>query len=708
MSEVDLRTAVHDPPPSGGDALLAAEPAGAQPRLLSLALRALADATDQLALFAKAGDLLIRVDADGRLRRVSEAARVLFDDDLDALAGTPVMELLHPDDAATFDLREAMAGPHLYRVRTPAGGDRWLEARCFPAGDGHGGTDGVDILARDVTDRQLAQEAVRQAEERFRLAFDMAPTGNAIVLPDGRVVRVNSQLTAMLGHPEGELLGTVWSDLVRPEEQDHLSAFLGRIAADDGPASCELRMGHATGRPVHAAVTASVVHEADGHPAYVILQVEDITARKLAQAALTHQATHDPLTALPNRTLLLDRLGHALRRAQRTHTHVALLFCDVDRFKRINDSLGHEAGDMLLVELARRLRERIRGADTAGRLSGDEFLVICEELARPEDALVLAERIRSITDEPITVGDQAIAVSLSIGVAYAAPGDEPAQLLRRADTAMYEAKERGRGRFEVFDEALRDRARERLLLEGELRQAVGAQQLRLHHQPVVDLHDGRVVGREALVRWQHPHRGLLSPAAFLDVAEESDLIVDLGGWVLAEACRQGQQIAMAGGGAHMAINVSARQLGRPDFRATVDAALAASGFGPEQLILELTETSLLHAAASTLADVEALTQQGVRLAVDDFGTGYSSLTYLQKLPVRVVKIDRSFVANITDDPQRRAITRAVISLGHALDLDIIAEGVETAEQAAMLADMGCQLAQGYLFGRPAPLDAHPA
>ena len=548
------------------------------------------------------------------------------------------------------------------------------------------------------------QDALHDAEERFRLAFEMAPTGNAILQPDGRLIRVNASLGTMLGTDGSALLQRRITEVVRAEDRDRLQQFLDEVVAGPGPVRVQLRLAHGSGRPVHVVVTASAVHDSGGAATCVIAQIEDVTARKLAQAALTHQATHDPLTTLPNRTLLLDRLGQALERSRRNGGHIALLFCDVDRFKRINDSLGHEVGDQLLVEIARRLRTSIRGADTAGRLSGDEFLVICEELGRESDAIRLAERVRAITDEPIAVAGHSLAVTLSIGVAHAGPNDQPAALLRRADTAMYEAKERGRGRVEVFDETLRERARARLQLETELRTAVDGDQLRLHHQPIVDLSTGDIVGREALVRWQHPVEGLLAPGAFLDVAEESDLIVDLGSWVLDEACRQGRLLTASSTRTHVAINVSARQLGRPDFRRRVENALATSGLGHGQLILELTETSLLKAAKSTLADVDALNRAGVRLAVDDFGTGYSSLTYLQKLPVGVVKIDRSFVADITTDAKRRAIAKAVISLGQALQLDVIAEGVEDAEQAAVLADMGCRQAQGYLFGRPTPFE----
>lgn len=655
------------------------------------------------------GELLARVDATGRIIKISPSSLRVLGHDASALVGTFAQDLLHPEDAKALqqDPSRAQRPVATYRVAHADGSYRHIEASTYVHHDDDGKVEVVDLVGRDVTERQVAQDALRQAEERFRLAFDMAPTGNAIVLPDGRFMRVNTRLAQLLEVESAELLGRQWVDFVPGEEQSQLKAFLARtVAADEGPRTREFGLVRGSGEHLYIAVTASVVHDESARPAYVIAQIEDITHHKQTQRTLTHQATHDPLTALPNRALLLDRLGAALKRTRHHSDQVALLFCDVDRFKRINDSLGHEAGDLMLIELAHRLRRSIRHDDVAGRMSGDEFLVICEGVTSRDDALARAERIRAIADDPIVIGDQTLGVSLSVGVALAGHDDEPAIALRRADTAMYEAKERGRGRVQVYDETLRDNARERLRVETDLRIAINTDQLRLHHQPIVKLDDGTVVGREALVRWQHPDRGLLLPGDFLDVAEESDLIIGMGQWVLDEACRQTILLQRHVGHFRVGVNVSARQLARPGFGDSVEHALDDSGLAAECLVLELTETSLLHASPATSATIEALAEAGVRLAIDDFGTGYSSLTYLQKLPVRIVKIDQSFVADITTDSRRRAITQAVIRLGDVLDLDIVAEGVETADQARTLTDLGCELAQGYLFGRPSPWQTH--
>ena len=586
-------------------------------------------------------------------------------------------------------------------------GTQWLRLSAEPSWldvPGVGAPDAAVVTFSDITEVMATQQELREAEERFRLAFEHSPLGTALVSPDGRLTRLNARLAELTGAARDELVGTALIDLVAEEDQGVVLRLLAEAADADVPsAAVDVQLGEVDGRQVHAGITASAVREADGTVRYLIVQVEDVTARRLAQAALAHQATHDALTGLPNRTLLLDRLAQATARAAREGRPVALLMCDIDRFKRINDSLGHEIGDLLLIEVGRRLQGTVRAVDTAGRLGGDEFLIVCEGMRDPADALHLADRLREATAQPFRIGDQRLQVTVSIGIAFARAGEEPSMLLRQADTAMYEAKEQGRDRYEVFDEALRDRARARLRLENELRSAVAGGQLVLHHQPVVDLATTAVVGHEVLVRWNHPTRGLLQPGTFLDVAEESGLIADIGTWVLAEACRQ-RPVAPT----YMAVNVSARQLERAEFRQEVEEALAASDMPPERLVLELTESSLLRATRATLADVDALTRQGVRLAVDDFGTGYSSLTYLQKLPVSVVKIDRSFVAGITEDRTRTAITEAVLALGRALDLHIIAEGVETEEQARALRDLGCGYAQGYLFGRPAPRPASQA
>lgn len=653
-------------------------------------------------------ELVARLDRDGTIMRVSDSSARVLGMSPETIIGTSGRDWLHPDDAqAVADNPDLLRRPvATYRVRHADGSYRHLETSTFFHPGEQGIIDVLDMVGRDVTDREVAQQALRQAEHRFRLTFDMGPTAKAIVLPDGRFMRVNAVMAHLVQADAHEMLGRSWADFVLEDDRDEFQAFLDdTMATDQGSKSCLVRLRRRDGQMLHASVWASAVHQEDGRPVYLIAHTEDVTAHKQTQDALAYQANHDALTALPNRKLLLDRLADALERAADSPNSVAVLFCDVDRFKRINESLGHDARDLLLIEIARRMRRAIRRADTVGRLSGDEFLVICEQLHSRDDALARAERIRAITDEPIIVGGHMLQVSLSIGVSFAARGDQPGVVLRQADTAMYAAKAGGRGRFEVYDEKLRNRARQRLQIETDLRIAIAAGQLRLHHQPIVHLLERAVIGREALVRWQHPERGLLAPDAFLDVAEESDLIVEVGDWVLTEACRQAVYLRRHVGDFRMGVNVSAIEVARPDFRARVERALANSGWPAEFLVLELTETALLQASPMTLIGVRALAAQGVRLAIDDFGTGYSSLTYLQKLPVRIVKIDRSFVAEITSDAKSRAMTQAVIDLGTALDLDVVAEGVETAEQARVLVDLGCPMAQGYYFGRPAPAEA---
>ncbi len=624
------------------------------------------------------------------------------------LPGQLFHELLHPLDGERLindpSLLHRRAGVH--RMTLADGRIRWLETEADLVNDEDGAIRRVDLHVTDVTERHVIQQSLRQAEERFRLAFDLAPTGNAIVLPDGRFMRVNTALARMLHLPAAELLGRRWASLVVPEDAADLTGFLEDVlTGQDELRTTDVRMLDSRGRRVQCTLTASAVHDEQNRPAYVIAHVENVTTRRLTQAALSHQATHDALTTLPNRTILLERLGRAIVTAAASGAGdavIAALYCDLDRFKRINDSLGHDVGDLILVEVARRLRTTIGEEDTAGRLGGDEFLVVATRADVPA-VLQLAEALKTATDVPMTIEDRVLQVSMSVGVAIATPGETPAELLRRSDTALYEAKERGRNRVEVFDESLRERARRRLQTETDLHAALAAAQMRLFHQPIVALRDGAMVGREALVRWFHPRLGVLEPGDFLAVAEESDLIRDLGRWVLTEAVSHASQPGPDGSTPYVSVNVSPRELVAGTTAGRVMAALEAAGLPGHRLVLEITESVLLEASPATVADLTELTRSGVRLAVDDFGTGFASLTYLQKLPVSIVKIDRSFVSGVTTDPSRRAIVQAVINLGEALGLDVVAEGVERAEQSAALTALGCGFAQGHLFGRPSLL-----
>ena len=422
--------------------------------------------------------------------------------------------------------------------------------------------------------------------------------------------------------------------------------------------------------------------------------------RKRAEVELAHQAMHDALTALPNRALFYDRLGQALNRVGRHSAAVAVLFLDLDRFKLVNDSLGHGAGDKLLVSVAERLSNVLRAGDTAARFGGDEFVILCEDVSGERQAIAIAERIAAELDAPFTVGGDEVFVRTSVGIALATePGARPEALIRDSDAAMYRAKERGGGVYEVFDDQMRERAVRRMETENALHRALDRGEFVLHYQPIVQMATGAPYGVEALARWQHPQRGLVMPGDFIEAAEETGLIIALGAWAFEAACLQS---AAWGAATMMSVNLSARQCGHPDLVTTFGEILRRTGADPASVCLEITETALMEDVASSTATLSALKELGLTLALDDFGTGYSSLRALQHFPVDVVKIDRSFIAPIEHDPQEAAIVAAVISLSHALGLRTVAEGIETIAQVDRLRALGCDLAQGFYFAKPAP------
>jgi diguanylate cyclase (GGDEF)-like protein len=447
-------------------------------------------------------------------------------------------------------------------------------------------------------------------------------------------------------------------------------------------------------------------HDGDGNIEFVSSVTRDISERKALEERLEYQATHDPLTGLPNRTLFLDRLEVALARSRRTHRPVAVLFCDVDHFKVVNDSLGHGAGDRLLVAFGQRLRDALRPGDTVARFGGDEFVILCDELDTEHDAVAIAERANSAVHEPLNVESTEVFSSMSIGIAFATPDTGPETMIRDADAAMYLAKEHGRARYEVYDERMRATLVERFDIETALRRALTRHELRVVYQPTINLQSGRVVGVEALLRWEHPERGLLVPSEFIDVAEETGLIVPIGTWVVEQACRQAQRWHAAnldGEPLFVSVNLSGRQLDTAALSNNVADILERTGLDPGLLGLEITESVVMRDPEASTMALRALKELGVRLAVDDFGTGYSSLAYLRRFPVELLKVDRAFVDGLgaeSGDAEDRAIVAAVVSLAHTLGMKAIAEGVETAEQLAELRSLGCDMAQGFLVSPP--------
>jgi diguanylate cyclase (GGDEF)-like protein/PAS domain S-box-containing protein len=562
-----------------------------------------------------------------------------------------------------------------------------------------------------VFERDRAHAALTASEARTRQILDSA--GDAFIGLDrhGLVTAWNQQAEVMFGWTRDMALGQRVAEMIIPPE--HRAAHevgMARFLATGEPRVLGQRLDltalRRSGECFPIELTLWATASTEGWSFYAFGR--DITERRAAEADLAFRALHDDLTGLANRTLVVDRLEHALAQGARTGLGTAVLFVDLDRFKVVNDSLGHAAGDRLLEVVGSRIRHVVRPEDTVGRFAGDEFLVVCENLTDATDATRVAERILTALSEPIDLDGDHVRLDASVGIALdTAPATTAADLLREADAAMYRAKEHGRGRFEVFDERMRDRILNRLRTERELQGCLEREELRLHYQPIVTLPEGKIVGVEALVRWQHPQRGLLAPGEFISLAEETGMIVPIGSWVLEEACRQAQLWEAQGcEGLTLSINLSARQITQSDFVKTIADIVGGAELRPGRvgLELEVTESLLMadpEAITGTLAELRAL---GVALAIDDFGTGYSSLAYLKWFPIDTVKIDRSFINDIDTDPRERAIVQAVVDLGHALGLSVIGEGVETEAQRAELASIGCDLAQGFLFAKPGPAD----
>jgi diguanylate cyclase (GGDEF)-like protein/PAS domain S-box-containing protein len=566
------------------------------------------------------------------------------------------------------------------------------------------------IAARENV--RLIKERMRQ-DARFRSLVQNASDLITVVNASHQISYQSPSIARLFGHQPSELEGMALSELIHPDDAGRVQLFLHRTIAEGGSlATVNWRMWHRDGnwRSVES-IGMNLLH--DSSVRGIVLNTRDVSDRTALEAELTHQAFHDPLTGLANRALLRDRTEHALTRSQRgAQSPQALLFLDLDNFKMVNDSLGHAAGDSLLVEAARRLLACVRASDTVARLGGDEFAVFIEDPVDDAACIEVAERIIAALARPFAIGRREVFVGASLGIATARDGDGADGLLRNADMAMYLAKTRGKGRYERFVPEMHVTAIERIELESDLRHAIENGDLLLHYQPIVLLETGDITGVEALVRWQHPRRGLLPPGQFIGLAEETGMILPLGAWVLREACVQGQRWrARRGSGDPLAVtvNVSGRQIQNPQFIADVRAALSESGLMPHALILELTESVLTTHTETVQATLQALKAVGVRLAIDDFGTGYSSLSYLQRFPIDILKIAKPFIDDVavygSGAPgvgNRRALAQAVITLGTTLSVRTIAEGIELPQQLDRLRELGCDLGQGYHFSRPVP------
>jgi diguanylate cyclase (GGDEF)-like protein/PAS domain S-box-containing protein len=576
----------------------------------------------------------------------------------------------------------------------------------------------VEELSSHIAEQERIRRALEESEEHyrsafehFRSAFDHA-AGMALVAPDGRWLEVNHSLCEMLGYEEQEMLGLSLGDVAHPDDLAAVLINIDRLVKDKSETfQVEQRFLHKRGHTVWTLLSVSVVTAAADKSAHLIFQSQDITDRKRAEERLVHDALHDSLTGLPNRVLFMDHLKHAVERARRNKGfHFTVLFLDLDRFKIINDSLGHMVGDQLLVGIARRLETCVRSIDTVARLGGDEFTILLEDLKDPAETVEIVNRIQSELSVPFKLGGHEVFTSVSIGVAPSTTGYERAEdILRDADTAMYRAKSSGKARHEVFDREMHAHAMNLLHIETDLRRAVERGEMRLHYQPIVSLADESIIGFEALVRWQHSERGLVSPMDFIPVAEETGLIVPIGRWVLREACRQMSEWKRRDASAmllFMSVNLSGKQFTQPDLLGQVTRILEETGLDPHSLKLEITESVVMENIDAAIETLESLRSLGVEVSIDDFGTGYSSLSYLHRLPIDTLKVDRSFVSRMASNNENTEIVRTIVTLAQSLDMKVVAEGVETSEQLAQLQILRCEGAQGYLFSRP--LDAEAA
>ncbi|MEO8432489.1 MAG: EAL domain-containing protein [Acidobacteriota bacterium] len=559
---------------------------------------------------------------------------------------------------------------------------------------------------RDVTERRRADEALRASESRYRTLFERNLAGVYRSTLEGIILDCNDSFARIFGYEaREEVVGRPAMDLyLTPEDRD---AMMGRLRANHALTNYEECLRRKDGSLVWILENGSLIEGADGRPAMIEGTVIDISDRKSAEEQVKHIAFHDALTGLPNRLLFNDRLSMAVMHANRTGGRVAILFLDLDRFKVINDSLGHSIGDELLRRVAERLGGCVREGDTVARLGGDEFTVLVEGMEKEVDAAKIARKILGALRLPFFIDGRELFITASMGVAiHPADGENAEDLVRNADTAMYRAKEQGRDNCQLYAPAMNAKALERLSLENRLRQAIQNQELVLQYQPLIDLESGQIRGAEALVRWQHPDLGLLPPGEFISLAELSGLIVPIGEWVLRTACAQARAWQLAGfPNLTMAVNISARQFQQSELLYQVQEALRESGLSAESLDLEITESNAMQSAELSISLLWDLKNLGVKLSMDDFGTGYSSLNYLKRFPIDRLKIDQSFVRDVTSDPDDAAIASAMIAMAHSLQLTVVAEGVETEAQLAFLREQRCDEMQGYLFSRPVYADA---
>jgi len=643
--------------------------------------------TDNLQLILNAiTDGVVMVDQLGKVLYANQSSERLFE--RNNLIGKTL----------AIPVNTSVTTPQEINLVRPSG-IGWAELRSAPIK--WQGTQAYVIGVRDITESKINDKRLRLAAAVFENTRD----GVMVVNAELRIAHINTAFTDITGYAEAEAIGQQANLLRSGRHNAEFYEQMWQSIIATGHWQGEIWNRRKNGEVYPELLSISTVTDKSGKITNYVGVFADISKLKASEVQLDFLAHHDPLTRLPNRLLLLSRLEHAIRTAQREKKILALLMLDLDRFKEVNDSFGHLAGDELLQKIAQRLTSRVRSVDTVCRLGGDEFTILLEDIARLEDAALVANDIINVLSEPWQLSQNIeVRIGASVGISlYPDHGDQPEQLLQYADSALYHAKAEGRGCFRYFSESITQAARIRMDIEVRLRRAINEGELRVFYQPQVDVQTGRIVGAEALVRWQDPLNGLVPPATFIELAEKTGLITSLGNWVLKEACSQGKRWLNAGlPPLTIAVNVSPHQFRYSHIDCVVRETLSETEFPAHHLELELTESALMQREGEAILILERLHALGVTLAIDDFGTGYSSLSYLKRFPLNILKIDKSFIDDIPEQESDREITATIIAIAHTLHLKVLAEGVETLAQLAFLQEQGCDLYQGYLISPPLP------
>ena len=644
--------------------------------------------------------------------------RVFFSDSYAALLGIDKSALgdtreqwatyLHPEDRERVLKKIEINLQHTdyqntYRMRHADGSYRWIHSRGSLLYNAAGKPMRFIGIASDITQRRADEDSLRQAAA----VFEATQEGVLVTDAEQRIVHVNPAFSRITGYASAEILGQMPTLLKSGRHDAGFYHEMWQALEHSGAWAGEVWNRRKSGEIYPQWQCIRVIHDAQGCISHYVAVFSDITALKRSQRELDYLAHHDPLSNLPNRLLFTERVTHALERSNDEQPGAVLLI-DLDHFKHINESLGHNVGDLLLKAIGERLQQVIPSGCTLARLGGDEFGLLHDQCGEAAQAAELAQDLLNSLTPPFRLDGHELYISASIGISlFPSDAEGVEQVLRNADSALFKAKNTGRESFAFYTQELTDYARQRVELASSLRHALENSELRVFYQPLYDLHDGSPIGMEALVRWQHPERGLVSPAEFIPVAEDNGMIGIIDAWVLEQACEQMVQWNLDRSGPHfVAVNVSSRLFGRGELDLHVAQVLAKTGLNPAQLELEVTESAVMEDPAAALALLTRLRALGVHLAIDDFGTGYSSLARLKRLPVHKLKIDQSFVRGLPDDPEDAAIARAVIALGHSLGLKVLAEGIEEAAQADFLRELGCDYGQGYYFGHPQPATEH--